>query len=68
MTGKYYNEKKKVSNDKWDKENMDRLVCKIKKEDGQAFRELAKANGTNVNALLSAFVRGYIKEHEDTQE
>lgn len=52
----------------WDKNNMSWLKCKIKKDEAQEFKNLAKANGTNVNALLSAYVRGYIKEHKEQGE
>ena len=36
-------EKKKISNARWDKENMATLGCRVKKEQAAAFKEYAKA-------------------------
>ena len=38
-------EKKKISNARWDKENMATLGCRVKKEQAAAFKEYAKAHG-----------------------
>ena len=51
---------KRAANNKWDKENMKIVACKIKKEDAERFAELAAENGTTPNALLRGFVYKYI--------
>ena len=43
---------KRASNNKWDKENMTVLGCKVKKEDAERYREAAEAAGTTINAVL----------------
>ena len=42
--------------DKWDKENMATLGCKVKKEHAEKFKQYAKLQGTTANALLKDFV------------
>lgn len=51
---------KRKANDKWDKENMATIACKLRKEDADAFREYAKQNNVTVNTLLRGFVFGCI--------
>lgn len=51
---------KRKANDKWDKENMATVTCKLRKEDADAFREFAKQNDKTVNTLLRDFVFGCI--------
>ncbi len=46
---------KRKANDKWDKENMATIACKLRKEDADAFREYAKQNNKTVNTLLRDF-------------
>ena len=43
---------KRASNNKWDKENMTVLGCKVKKEDAERYRAAAEAAGTTINAVL----------------
>lgn len=47
---------KRASNNKWDKENMKIVACKIKKEDAEAFKQYADDNGTTSNALLRNYI------------
>ena len=49
-------EKKKLSNARWDKENMATLGCRVKKEQAAAFKEYAKAHGKTANTMLKDFV------------
>ena len=42
--------------DKWDKENMATLGCKVKKEQAEQFKQYAKDQGTTANALLKDYV------------
>lgn len=45
------------SANKWDAEHMATLACKVKAEEAAAFKEYARGRGTNVNALLSGYIR-----------
>lgn len=47
---------KRASNNKWDKENMKLVACKIKKEDAEAFKQYADDNDTTPNALLRKYI------------
>ena len=49
-------EKTKLSNARWDKENMPTLGCRVKKEQAAAFKEYAKAHGKTANTMLKDFV------------
>lgn len=51
---------KRKANDKWDRENMSTIACKLRKEDAEAFREFARENGQTVNTLLRNYVFGCI--------
>lgn len=57
-------EAQKKSRDKWDKENMTTLGCKVKKEDAAAFREFAKGQGKTTNTVLKEYVQECIKRSE----
>ena len=48
--------KKRASNNKWDKENMKIVACKIRADKAERFKQYAEENKTTPNALL----RGYI--------
>lgn len=47
---------KRAANDKWDKENMTTLGCKVKKDEAAAFKEYAKEQGKTSNTVLKEFV------------
>ena len=49
-------EKKKISNARWDKENMATLGCRVKKEQAAAFKGYAKAHGKTASTMLKDFV------------
>lgn len=60
-------ESRRRANDRWDKENMSILSCKVKKSEADAFRARATDEGMAANAVLARFVREYI-EMEDRKE
>lgn len=43
---------KRESNNRWDRENMTVLGCKVKREYADQAREAAQAAGTSINAVL----------------
>lgn len=49
-------EKKKASNNKWDKANMCVLACKVPKEKAEAFRDYCAERGKSVHAVLLEYV------------
>ena len=49
-------EKKKASNNKWDKANMSVLACKVQKEKAEAFRDYCAEQGKSVHAVLLDYV------------
>ena len=59
-------EKKKISNQKWDKENMTIIGCRVRKTEAERIKEYAARHGTNVNSLLLSYVRNMI-ENENSE-
>lgn len=55
-------EKKKISNAKWDKENMATLGCRVKKAEAAAFKDYAKARGKTANTVLKEYVQQCINK------
>lgn len=49
-------EAQKKSRNKWDKENMKIVACKVKKEYADRFKQYAEDNGTTSNALLKQYI------------
>ena len=49
-------EAQKRARNKWDKENMAQISCKLKKEYKERFQEYANEQGKTVNALLTEYV------------
>lgn len=58
----------KKARDKWDAENMATIGCKLKKEQAEKFKALAKSQGTTANALLKSFILDAISEEETNYE
>lgn len=58
MTETKTSQAKRKANNKWDKENMATLGCKVKKEDAEKFRAYAIKCGKTPNTIL----REYVKE------
>lgn len=55
---------KRASNNKWDKENMKIVACKIKKDDAEAFKQYADEKNTTPNALLRNYIYNCIGKLE----
>lgn len=51
----------------WDKANMKTLGVNLKKEDAEAFRAYAAANGTTVGAILRVFIQGLLETAAATE-
>lgn len=47
---------KRAANDKWDKENMLTLGCKLSRKDAEAFKAYAAERGVTANTLLKNYV------------
>ena len=56
-------EAQKRARNKYDKENMDRVTIKVKKELLQSFRQAVQDNGQQVNTVFREFMEEYIKEN-----
>jgi hypothetical protein len=53
---------KRSANDKWDKENMITLGCKVKREEAAAFKAYAAEQGKTSNTVLKEYVLKCISE------
>ncbi len=53
---------KRTANDKWDKENMTTLGCKVKRTEAAAFKEYATKQGKTSNTVLKEFVLNCISD------
>lgn len=53
---------KRAANDKWDRENMSTLGCKVKKSEAAAFKEYCAAQGKASNTVLKEYVISCIDE------
>lgn len=53
---------KRKSNNKWDKENMVVLSCKVRKEYADRVRACCAANGDTVNSILRDALDAYLEE------
>ncbi len=58
-------ESKRKANDKWDKENMSTLGCKVKKAQAEKFKERCASEGKTANTVLRNFVLDYIGATEE---
>lgn len=54
-------EKKKLTNRKWDKDNMKTISCRLRMEDAELFKEYCDLNGTTP----AHFVKEHIMETLD---
>lgn len=55
---------KRAANNKWDKEHMKIVACKIKKEQAEQFTQYAADRKTTVNALLREFILSKIDSYD----
>lgn len=53
---------KRASNDKWDRENMTILGCKVRREYADQVREEAQRRGDSVNAVIKRALDAYLEE------
>jgi len=58
-------EKKKISNARWDKENMTSLACRVKKDFADEFKAACAASGTTSNAVLKQAAEDFLKGYEE---
>ncbi|MDD6490201.1 MAG: hypothetical protein PUG48_10415 [Clostridia bacterium] len=57
---------KRMANDKWDKENMTTLGCKVKKTEATAFKKYAAEQGKTANTVLKEYVIDCIKNKDSS--
>lgn len=55
---------RREANDRWDKENMLTIGCKLKKEDALAFKEYSAKQGKTANTMLKDYVIRCISNDE----
>lgn len=53
---------KRASNDKWDRENMTILGCKVRREYADQVRKEAQRRGDSVNAVIKRALDAYLEE------
>jgi len=58
-------ESKRKANDKWDKENMATLGCKVKKNEAANFKDYAARRGKTSNTMLREYVIDCISTGQD---
>lgn len=59
---------RRAANDKWDKENMTTIGCKLKKDDATAFKEYCAAKGITPNTELKEHVLKCIGAKKEAEE
>lgn len=58
---------KRTANDKWDKENMLTIGCKISRADAESFKAYAADRGVTANTLLKEYVYQCIKKEKESR-
>lgn len=53
--------------DKWDRENMAHVGCKIRRDVAEEFKAAAEVNGTTPSSLIRAWIDGYIQSCKPTE-
>ena len=53
---------KRASNNRWDKDNMTILACKVRKDYANTVKQQAEKRGTSVNAVLLGAVSDFMGE------
>ena len=48
----------------WDRKNMKSLGVNLKREEAEAFQELAKKHGTTVGAMLRMYIQGMLVDEQ----
>ena len=55
---------KRKSNNKWDRENMTVLCCKVRRDYAERLRAVIADNGDTVNAVIRRALDEYLSEHD----
>ncbi len=61
-------EAKRRANDKWDREHMATLACKVKRTQAERFKERCEEQGKKANSVLRDFVLEYIGDASDKKD
>ena len=61
-------EKKKVSNARWDRENMTTLGCRVKKDEAALFKAYCAREGKTSNTVLKEYVMSCIEGSEPHEQ
>ncbi len=56
---------KRAANDRWDKEHMTTLGCRVKKDEAELFKAYARDKGKTSNTVLKEFVFDCIGKNEE---
>lgn len=59
---------KRRTNNRWDRDNMAVLSCKVRKDFAERFRETAAANGHTINGIIRGALDAYLEEHEHAKQ
>ena len=59
-------EKKKLSNRKWDKENMRSISCRLRTEDAKRFKKYCSDNGTTPAQFLKQYILKTLDNYSDS--
>ena len=58
-------EKQKESIRKWDREHMQTISCRLRKEEAQSFKEYCSSIGSNPAAEVKKYVRACLDGYND---
>lgn len=58
-------EAQKKARNKWDKENMAVIACKVTKAKAEKFKEYAAKKNTNPNALIREYIDECLENNND---
>ena len=61
-------EKKKLSNRKWDKDNMRSVSCRLRTEEAEQFKEYCAENDTTPAHFLKEYILKTLAEYYDNGE
>ena len=53
----------KRANAKWDAKNRTIIACKSRRDKAEAFKAICKENGTTANAVFTAAMDAFMREH-----
>lgn len=61
-------EKKKLSNRKWDKENMKTVSCRLRNEDAEIFKHICNEKGLTPAQYLKRHITEIIEKYYEKDE